>query len=243
MIQEIEELSRALKGILKLKYPPVAVKFLGRKDDHTIPVRFKKPLQPFGSYCLALQSAFKGKSHILTQEDMKCPVGLSTLGFKGLSPKALERWRQGNHYLRESQDFSKKGMSGTVKLHAGQTHALALSPLDKAILGYDVVLFAVNAEQAIGLVLAERYRQKGRVSFSMNPGFQGICGDVTAFPYLQQDLNLTLGGIQDRQNLKSAPNEIFLGIPAKSLEKMAENLELLYKTPKARASRKGPRKA
>ena len=189
-----------------------------------------------------MQAVFKGKAFLLKEEDITCPIARATLGFVKFSEKVLVHWTQRFPSLKGSMIFALEHFRNAVKIKAGETYALALSPLHKAILGYDVVLFAINAEQAMWLLLAERYKQGGPSSLNLNAGFQGLCGDVTAYPHLSQKINLSVGGYPDRQKNKIGKNDLFIGIPGPRLEEITENLELLHRRPIVRVSRKDQQK-
>ncbi|MBI5602260.1 MAG: DUF169 domain-containing protein [Deltaproteobacteria bacterium] len=250
-MENVQELDRAFRRILQLKSSPVAVRII--KNHEEMPVLFKRPEKPLSSFCFAVMESFKGKGFFLTRADVQCTMGLTTLGLRkegsklGKNKQGVQIGVFGNE--QAAQNYFSKG----ICLPAGQTQGVAMSPLEKAVMGVDVVLFKVNSEQAMWLLTATQYLTGGRNDLSVGTGFQGVCGDAIAYPLMNKKVNLTVNGVGDRIAATMGKNELFMGIPAQLISKIAANLlEICHKPifkahhsprgfQKALSSRNGPR--
>jgi len=238
-MENVQELARTYRRILQLKTGPVAVRII--KTHEEIPVLLKKPETPIPSFCFGVMEAFKGKSIFLGRADVQCAMGLITLGFKKESSKPGKH-KQGVHIgVFGNEEASQNYFSKGICLPAGQTKGLAMSPLEKAVMGVDIVLFKVNSEQAMWLFTANQYLSGERNDFCVGTGFQGVCGDVIVYPYQQKKVNMTVNGVGDRISAAMGKNELFVGVPASLVKKIAVNLIEIYQKPifKAIHSSKG----
>ena len=250
-MENLQELARTYRRILKLKSDPVAVKII-RKNEET-PVLFKRPEAPLPGICFAVMEAFKGKGLYCTRADLSCVMGLIALGFKGESALP-STYRHPVHLgVFESREAARRYFSNGFQLPAAQTRAVALSPLEKAVMGVDVILFKCDADQTRWLFTANQYRSGERDLLALGTGYQSICGHGIAYPYLQRKVNLTLNGVGDRTFSLLGKNEFLIGIPEGRVVEIAANLaeiqgKPIFKLrptsrnfPKANAGRGGPR--
>jgi uncharacterized protein (DUF169 family) len=239
-MEDAKELARILRRLLRLKNGPVAVRLI--KNHEETPVLPKKPAQPYPSFCLAVMEAFKGRCCYLTRTDILCRMGLVTLGLSKDSSRAVKGGQGGPGGVFASEEAFRNYHSKKICLPPNQIRGVVLTPLERTVVGFDVVLFRINPEQAMWLLNAHQYRTGERIDLSIGTGFQGVCGDVIAYPYLQQKVNLTVNGVGDRLSVSAGKNELFMGIPGSQVEMVASNLLEMYKKPAFQAllSPKGP---
>jgi uncharacterized protein (DUF169 family) len=193
-------------------------------------VVFKKPDSPLPGICFAVMEAFRGRSLLLGKGDITCPMGLTTLGLKGESGKLVRR-QTVQAGIFGTEEAARKYFAQGSYIPSGKNRAIALSPLEKAVLGVDVCLFKVNSEQAKWLLMANQYGDGFRHNLTVGSGYQGVCGDAIAYPYLNRKINLTLNGVGDRLSSPPGKNEMFMGIPGMLLEEIACNLRVMYQKP------------
>jgi uncharacterized protein (DUF169 family) len=228
-MDNVQEMAKVYRRTLQLKSNPVAIRIV--KDQEEIPVQLQTPETILPSFCHAIIGAFKGKSLLLRRSDVRCDLGLATLGFKkdgskSAKPKsALQRNGFGN------ETAAQVSLSKGIRLPAGQTKAIAMSPLEKAVIGVDVVLLKVNSEQAFWLLTATQYQTGHRTDLSIGTGFQGVCADIIVYPLLNHKVNLTVNGIGDRLSPSTAKNELFAGVPAALIKPIAQNLIAISQKP------------
>jgi uncharacterized protein (DUF169 family) len=228
-MENLQELARTYRRILQLKAGPVAIRII--KTNEEIPVLLKKPDTPIPSFCFGIMEAFKGKSILLGRSDVQCLLGLTALGFRKESSKPGKHKKGVQSGLFGNEEASPNYLSKGICLPAGQTRGVAMSPLEKAIMGVDIVLFKVNSEQAMWLLAANQYPSGERNDFSIGTGFQGVCSDVIVYPLLYKKVNMTVNGVGDRTSAATGKNELFVGIPYSMIKKIASNLTEIYQKP------------
>jgi uncharacterized protein (DUF169 family) len=228
-MEDLQEAAQSIRRILKLKSGPIAVKIIHLNEE--TPVLFNRPENPLPSLCFALLEAFKGKGLYLEKRDLKCRLGLMALGFKGESQPS-PRNRQPVHMgIFGSQQAAQHYLDTGHHLPAGKTKAIAMSPLEKAVMGVDVVLLRVTSEQAMWLLSAHQYLTGEHLKLSLGTGYQGVCGNVIAYPYLTQKVNLTINGVGDRLAGVMGKSDLFLGIPQSLMKEVVVNLKEIYRKP------------
>lgn len=227
-MKDLIELTKIFRHTLGIKSGPVAIRIITSLDE--TPVIFKRPEKPLPSLCFAVMEAFKGKGLTVGKGDVGCTMGLTALGFKKESEK-MARKQTVQMGVFGNQEAAQKYFSEGLQVPPGRTQAMVLSPLEKAVLGVDVCLFRITSDQAKWLLMANQYLTGERHNLKVGSGYQGVCGDVIAYPYLQKKINLTLNGVGDRVPQALGRNEIFVGVPGELLEAMAVNLTEICKKP------------
>lgn len=222
------ELAKIFRRTLGIKSGPVAVSIIENLDE--APVVFKKPDGTLPGICFAVMEAFRGKSLLVGKGDISCPMGLTALGLKGESGK-LARKQTVQAGIFGTEEAARKYFAQGSYISSGKTRAVAFSPLEKAVLRIDVCLFKVSSEQAKWLLMASQYLTGYRHNLTVGTGYQGVCGDVIAYPHLEQKINLTLNGVGDRHARSLGKNELFIGVPGALLEGIAQNLKEIYRKP------------
>jgi uncharacterized protein (DUF169 family) len=239
-MEDLQQTALKFRRILKLKTGPVAVKLIRPGEDP--PVLFKRPAAPLPSLCLALMEAFKGKGLYCERRDLKCRLGLLALGFKGESLLSARNRQPVQLGVFGSQQAAQHYFETGHHLPAGSTKAIALSPLEKAVMGVDVVLLRTTSDQAMWIITAHQYLTGEHLKPSLGTGYQGVCGNVIAYPFLTNKINLAINGVGDRLAGVLAKGELFVGIPAALLQDLCINLQEIYQKPifKMRQSRQRP---
>jgi uncharacterized protein (DUF169 family) len=222
------ELAKIFRRTLGLKSGPVAVSIIENLNE--APVVFKKPDNPLPGICFAVMEAFRGKSLLIGKGDISCPMGLTALGLKGESGK-LTRRQTVQAGIFGTEEAAQKYFAKGSYIPPGKSRAVAFTPLEKAVLEVDVCLFKINSEQAKWLLMASQYWDGFRHNLTVGSGYQGVCGDAIAYPYLSRKINLTLNGVGDRIGRTSGKNELFMGVPGDRIEGIARNLKEIYHKP------------
>jgi len=218
-------ISVTLKHHLQLAFSPVAVSLLSSKDNPELEVY--RPKKPVASYCQSIMAAAKGESLYLLKNDILCKSGAATLGFRSYPEDMLSGQKHYRSGVFCSIEAAKKSVAGACKLEDESIQALLLRPISQADNGYDVLLMPVNAEQAMFISVADKYETGGRTEISMATGFQGICGDATAYVLKTGSINLSVTGFGDRLRCGLDPDLMMVGIPENRVTIIAENLEKL----------------
>jgi uncharacterized protein (DUF169 family) len=237
------QISEILTTHLELTILPVAVSLYPKHDPQLEKYRPDKPLK---SYCHGVMTAAQGQTLYLLEKDIICKSGAATLGFSNYSKEMLSGSKHYNAGVFGSIQAAKNAVAGAYKLEDGSTSAIFLRPLSQADNNYQVILIPANAEQIMFILVADKYDTGGRTEISMATGFQGVCGDVTAYSIQTGKVNFSVTGFGDRLRCGLDPESMVVSIPAgrasligKSLKAMSSKIMATYK--KARDAKKGKR--
>ena len=218
------QLSEILTAHLELSICPVAVSLHPNLDSELEKYRPDKPLR---SYCHGIMTAGHGKTIYLLENDIICKSGAATLGFSNYSDEMISGHKHYDAGVFGSVEAAKKAVTGAYKLEDGSTEGIFLRPLSQADNNYQVILIPANAEQVMFLILADKYDTGGRTEISMATGFQGVCGDATAYSIQTGKVNFSVTGFGDRLRCGLAPELMVVSIPAGRASIIGENLEAM----------------
>jgi len=237
------QLSEILTAHLELSISPVAVSL---HPNYNLELEKYRPDKPLRSYCHGIMTAANGQILYLLENDIMCKSGAATLGFSRYSDEMLSGSKHYTAGVFGSIQASKNAVAGACKLEDGSTKAIFLRPLSQADNHYQVILIPANAEQIMFILVADKYDTGGRTEISMATGFQGICGDVTAYSIKTGKVNFSVTGFGDRLRCGLDPELMVVSIPVgrasiigKNLEAMSSKMMGTYK--KARDAKKEKR--
>jgi len=236
------QLSEILTTHLELSISPVAVSLYPKNNNSEL--EMYRPDKPLRSYCHGIMTAAHGQTLYLLEKDIICKSGAATLGFSNYSEEMLSGHKHYNAGVFGTIEAAKNAVTGAYKLEGGSTRAIFLRPLSHADNNYQVILIPANAEQIMFILVADKYDTGGRTEISMATGFQGICGDVTAYSIQTGKVNFSVTDFGDRLRCGLDPELMVISIPAgrasmivKNLEAMSSKMMATYK--KARDAKKG----
>jgi len=92
-----------------------------------------------------------------------------------------------------------------------------------------VVVFTADSEQVMWLLYAVNYEKGGRQDLPQSGGALGGCADITAWPLLEGQANVTFLGLGCR--IKSAIDgcHLMLGMPGSMLDSVHKNILAMTK--------------
>jgi uncharacterized protein (DUF169 family) len=198
--------SLKLREVLVLEDSPIAVTYsmtpaLGAETDrHAV--------------CQALLKARSGAIINLTEESCACPGGVWHLGL-GPRPSAegdeiVKKFLVEGEKLFCSIATFHRAMALTLPPPLGLAKYVVLSPLEKAELMPDLVVFLCNPEQACRLVTLATYPDgkppKGELAGS-------TCHMVIAYPLVSGEINVSLMDYTSRKSQDYKAEELFVTIP------------------------------
>jgi uncharacterized protein (DUF169 family) len=218
-----EHISKILSRHLELTLSPVAVSLLSQKENAE---REKyRPEKPLKSYCHGIIAASWGRSLYLLEEDILCQSGTATLGFSSYSEDMLSGRTHYQTGVFGNIEAARKTVARATKLQNGSTAALFLRPLAEADGDYQVLVIAANPEQVMFILVADNHETGGRTEISMATGFQGVCGDATAYVLMTGKTNFSVTGFGDRLRCGLDPELMMVGIPKSRVSVVAKHLE------------------
>lgn len=214
-------LAERLKTVVKLRSEPVAIKLI--KAGEAFPEGYDVPEKQL-SHCQAVMGARKGGKYRLPLSAQGCMVGASTLGMTDKPEK-----------VKTGEFHFGIGIHGTVESTAEMIATVTdidykvdgevVCPLKDADFEPDVVVF-VDIPERIYWFEALHLREKGgRLAYVTAP-FQCACADITAFPVMKGQPNISLGCFGCRKKTDMQADELALGYPYKELVEHAGALDV-----------------
>ena len=214
------DMAKKMKEIINLRSEPVAIKLV--KKGETFPAGYEVPEKQH-SHCQAVMAARKGAKLCMPLSAQGCMVGAATLGMteKGEKVKTGEfHFGIGIH----QSPAAAAEMIATVTDIDYPTDGEVVCPLKDADFVPDVVA-VVDIPERIYWFEALRLRNGGgRISYVTAP-FQCACEDITAYPIMKGEPNISIGCFGCRKKTDMAADEMAMGIPYKYLEAWMPDLE------------------
>lgn len=210
--------SARLKELLGLEGSPVAVTYSmspasGAKKGKRM-------------VCRALLDARDGAVVNLSAESSACPGGAWHLGLapkpSGDQDKFLKRFLVEGEKLFCSIATFNRVMTLSTQPPYGLADYVIFSPLEKAELTPDLVVFLCNPEQACRLIALATYMDgvppKGELVGS-------ACHMVIAYPIVSGEINVSLLDYTARRWQKFRPDELFVTIPYHKMPNLMDSID------------------
>ncbi len=214
-----EEYSKRLKEVLGLEGSPIAVSY------SMVPASGAK--QGRYAVCQALLDARDGAIINLSRKSCACPGGVWHLGLgprpSGEGDKLLKKFLVEGEKLFCSIATFHRAMALTTAPPLGLAEYVVLSPLEKAEIAPDLVVFLCNPEQACRLVTLATYPD------GIPPKTEIVgatCHMVIAYPLVSGELNLSLLDYTSRKYQNYKPEELFVSIPYHKMPSLMESIDL-----------------
>jgi uncharacterized protein (DUF169 family) len=164
--------------------------------------------------CQALMKARSGAVIDLTRESSACPGGVWHLGLgprpSGKTADVLKKFLVDGEKLFCTIATMNRTMTLTTEPPAGLAEHVILSPLEKAELMPDLVVFLCNPEQACRLVTLATYPD-GKPPRAELAG--STCHMVIAYPLVTGEINVSLMDYTSRKYQGCKQDDLFVTIP------------------------------
>ena len=225
---DFQTISSDLVNNLQLQYEPAGIKIYQESDSLPDISFTEKELK---SYCQAVILAGEGQTLLMEKEKMGCKLGTSVLGFEKemeayLDDRVLEKYGVG---LFETEEASAKTILKSTYLEKGKTRAALIAPLAAFDETPQVVVFTANSEQIMWLLYAVNYEKGGKMDLPQSGGALGGCADITAWPMLTGEANVTFLGLGCRMKSAIGPCDLMMGINGKELERVHQHIQDMAK--------------
>lgn len=202
-----------LKQVLGLAGEPVAVTYTN--DEAPDPGNGRVRM------CRALKKAAEGRSYLIDLERSACPGGTWHCGLaepvSGPARRRLQRFlTRGEKLTASIVSFERMTRLGSPP-PSGLADRIVLTPLAKAEIRPDLVVFLCNAEQACRLITLDTYWDgvPPRIELSGS-----LCHAVVSYPLVTGNTNLCLGDWTARHAQGFAPEVVFLTVPYERLHNL-----------------------
>lgn len=218
------EESRLLREVLGLERSPVGVKFLAAETGKS----WMKDYLAEGKihYCQALMQAGHGHKLAVNADRLNCAPAQAGFGFRSLPPKISSGENHVQAGVFGTTEAAAKVFAGMIHMESGSCEHILLAPLEVVDFTPDVVVLIAEPESAMWLVLSAIHTSGNRAHFN-TAVVQAACVDASIMPYLQQEVNISLGCIGCRSSTDIKTTEMFIGIPGGQLSMVLENFKKL----------------
>jgi len=213
-----QEYSKRLREVLRLKGSPIAVSYSmvsasgGEPGKHAV--------------CQALLHVRDGAVINLSKENSGCPGGSWHLGLaprpSGEGDKLLKRFLVEGEKLFCSIATMHRTMSLTAPPPLGLAEYVIFSPLERAEIIPDLVVFLCNPEQACRLVTLATYPDGLPPKTEM---VGSTCHMVIAYPLVSGELNISLMDYTSRRYQDYKADELFVTIPYHKLPGLVSSID------------------
>ncbi|MEM0350262.1 MAG: DUF169 domain-containing protein [Archaeoglobaceae archaeon] len=212
---EWNEFGKKIVEILKLKTPPVGVKFFEKEveiEGSFIPSKHGLKM----AVCQAMSFArFSGRSVLLKAEDFACPPAMLLYGIADY--ESIKEILISAKWLKDSScEFEEK------RLPLGKYKAFLFGDLTKMKERPDVIQIFANPEQVGRLIQAKTYFG-GTVKASLTAKMAS-CAEAL-LPALNGEVTVAIPGAGDRVFAAIDESELVFAMPYEWLERIVEGLE------------------
>ncbi len=195
-----------IRELLELKGNPVAITYSMKPSSASIDGKYR--------VCDAVLHARDGRVIDLTASTSACAGGTWHLGLgerpKGEEAKALKEFLVNGEKLYCSIAAFHRSQVLAAPPPLGLADHVILSPMDKAELRPDAVLFICNAEQACRLVTLDSYDTGIPPRIEMSGS---TCHQAVAYPIVTGELNVSLMDYTSRRIRGYKPEDLLVSIP------------------------------
>ena len=218
--ENLEKLVVKVNCALQLERRIVGIKFLFNKDafDAADAGRIRKKI----NYCVLVKSAMTGRALKATGDDLACLAGARALGLSSI-----------DDYHKSGQNGKRLGlyhdMSTAKKVRDGMSYCdhkaygVAVQPLDTCNEEPDVVMMVTSPYNVMRIIQAYSYHYGIQTNYKMT-GNQALCSESTAYPYLSNDINVSVLCIGTRHQAGWKDNELAVAFPFNLFGNIADGI-------------------
>ncbi len=207
-----EELSQSVVKMncaLNLDKKIVGVKFLFNKADFDM--ASAKEIKNKLNYCVMVRAAMTGRSLKAKGDSLACLAGARALGL--LKTDDYCRSGQNGMKLGLYHDLATaKSVQDSMNYCDHNCYGIMVKPLDEYDDEPDVVIIISNAYNVMRIVQGYSYYYGINSHFKMS-GNQAVCSEATAYPYLSNNINVSMLCIGTRHRAGWSDNELAVAFP------------------------------
>lgn len=207
------------KKTFDLKYEPMAISFT---NDEVSSGRYEKT-----QICKAMKLASEGESFVIDEDVSTCPGGNLYCGFSGIH--AGEKKRGVQNFLTKGEKLTSSIVSfeRMQKLAVPPATDLAdrmvITPLEKAELRPDMILFLCNAEQICRLITLDTYWD------GLSPEQQvigALCYQAIVYTIMSGKTNISVGDWTARNHQGFEKDVLFMSVPYERINNLIAAIPL-----------------
>ncbi|MGZ7067485.1 MAG: DUF169 domain-containing protein [Methanobacterium sp.] len=214
-----KEQADVFKRTFGLKNEPLAISFT---NDEISSGRYEKT-----SICRALKLAVEGESFVIDGDVSTCPGGSQFCGFSephsGKQKRRLQQFLTKGEKLTSSIVTFERMRTLSIPPATDLADRVVISPLDKAEIRPDMILFLCNGEQACRLITLDTYWD-GKSPQQQIIG--ALCYSAIVYTIMSGNTNMTVGDWTARSHQNFKPDIIFLSIPYERINNLIDAIPL-----------------
>ena len=213
-MEKRKELIEKLHNALELERKTVGIRFLDTEEDfqnstaqellHKLP------------YCVMIKAGTKGHPIKIKPDNMGCFAAARALGMT----EVTESYLSGEDYMGfdifDNQEASKKVVDG-ISIIDREVYGVEISPLEKMDQDPDVVIQVSTPYNIMRLIQGYNYYYGTYSNYRMG-GLQAICSESTAYPYMSDDINVSMMCAGTRYMAQWKREELALSMPYSKFE-------------------------
>lgn len=209
-----------LNSVLEIERKIIGVKFLFEKSEYE--AADAKPLTNKCPYCVMVKSAMAGVSIKASLEQFGCRGAINALGM--VIPDELSKSGRSALQLGLYQDIVvAKSARNDMTFCNHITYGVMLKPLEKFTDEPDIVIMVTNSYNAMRIIQGYSYMFGTQKNFKLG-GNQAICSECTAYPFENNDINISTLCSGTRFWCAWSKNDLAIGIPYNKLEDVVEGV-------------------
>lgn len=214
-------LAEKMKAMLDLERLPVGVKLVYSKEDYDR-YEAKELMRPM-NYCVAVRCAGYGYSIKITAETSRCMGSTTALGFQP-PPETFYDGTEGCEMGLFQDPSIASATSNQFHILTEPLYGIIIKPLEKFEEEKpDVVIVVTNPLESM------RMLQGYTCTYGLQPGIcasgnQAVCVECTAFPMMEDTINLSLMCSGTRHHAGWKETDMAVGIPYSKFKGTVEGI-------------------
>jgi uncharacterized protein (DUF169 family) len=194
---------------LELDKKIIGVKFLFNQSEYeradALQVKHKL------NYCVMVRMAMSGRAVKATGDDLACLAGARAIGLKEID--AFHKSGQNGKRLGIYHDMATaKSVRDGMSYCDHNAFGIMVRPLDEYVYEPDVVIIVTNPYNVMRIVQGYSYYYGLQANFKMT-GNQAICSEATAYPYISNNINVSMLCIGTRHRAGWKDDELAVAFP------------------------------
>lgn len=218
---DIKHSVQLIEAYLEMDRKPVGVKFFFDREEFMNFDTGQRDRKV--TYCNSVQLASVGKCMKLTNANQGCPNGAFALNFRPVPPPIASG--VGRHSKSIYHDVeTSKSINDEMKFMEEEPYGIAVMPLEAYDVEPDVVIVVSSPYNIMRMLQGYGYFN-GYTNNLRTIGLQAVCQDLTTYPYITQDINITLLCPGTRLVADWKEGEIGIGMPFKKWYEIVEGVK------------------
>lgn len=215
------DLNKRMNLLLNLDRKIVGITILADQiafEEHPAP-RFGQ-LMP---YCQSVKKATEGYSFKLTAENFACPASAVAMGIISNDENSASGKKHAKMGVYKDLAVSKAVADDMVYVKE-KNYGVAIEPIEKWQSDPDVVLVITTPFNAMRMIQGNAYYEGQSKNIKMT-GMQAVCQEGTSYPYVTDEMNISMMCSGTRYVAQWKDEELCIGIPFSKFEQMICGIE------------------